>query len=290
MSLSVIPWQVLVVTGAILTSVGQIFNKHQVHKAASFQVQIYKYLSGTVLMTYFWMINNGVLPKIWWLLLIYGISIGFIVVLYTKASRYSLSKSVVTMPISQILGVGLAAGILKEWQIFKISSMAGKQMLLALLLVPVILYLFYEKTKSVKQWSILIWIVIVWLALVKVFQKHILTNIEPIQLIAFQYWGSLLMALIGSKVRGHKLYLGKRFALTGLIQGVFTSTAVFLYFSGLKQSTVSQTTLLRMPVFLVLTTCFGLFIFKEIKEMTFKKWAGMGLAILMTVLVITANY
>ena len=290
MFLNLIPWQVLIVVGATLTSIGQIFNKYQVHKAASFQVQIYKYLSGSILMTCLWAINGEVLPKFWWLLLIYGMSTGLIIVLYTKASRYSLSKSVIATPISQILGIGLAAIMLNEWQIFNIASISGKKMLLALFLVPVILYLFYEKTKSVKQWSILIWVVIVWSALAKVFQKYVLVNIEPIEFALFQYLGALLIVLIGSKVRGHKLYLGKKFALIGLIQGLFTSVAGFLYFSGLKQATVSQATLLQMPVFLILTTSFGLFIFKEIKEMTFKKWVGINLAILMTILVITANY
>jgi len=290
MSLSAFPWQLLVVSGSILTSIGQIFNKHQVHKAASLQVSTYKYLSGSILITSVWLATNGMLPKSWWIFVLYGMSAGFIVTLYTKASRYSLSKSALMSPVTQIIGIGIAAVVLNEWRVFDLSTSGGVQMALGLSLVPVLMWLFYEKTIEAKQWSTLMWIVIICLSIMRVLQKYFLNTIAPVQLLMFQYWGSLTINLLGLKWRNHKFFIGKRFAVTGLIQGLLTSTAILLYFTGLKKATLSQAGLLRLPVIMTLTILFGLFIFQEFKSMTRKKWLGIGVALVMAVLVVTANH
>jgi len=289
MSLDQLSWQVLVVSGSIMTSIGQIFNKSQVHKAASIQVSTYKYISGFTLITLVWWLTNGVMPKYWWMFMLYGMAAGFVVTIYTKASRHSLSKSALMTPINQVVSIGIAALLLKEWQVFDLLTTNGIQMVIALSLVPVLMWLFHEKTTEAKQWSTLIWIAIGSLSVMRVAQKYFLNSIEPVQLLMLQYLGSLLVNLLGLAWKGHKFYIGKRFAITGLIQGLITSTAILLYFTGLQMSTVAQVALLRLPILMILTTSFGLLIFKEIKTMSQKKWLGIGVALAMAILVVTAN-
>ena len=72
MSLDTTPWHVVILLSSILTSIGQIFNKYQVHKATSLQVTLYKYLSSAGLISVIWLITDGVLPKLWWLFILYG--------------------------------------------------------------------------------------------------------------------------------------------------------------------------------------------------------------------------
>lgn len=290
MSLGTVPWQVLIIVGVTLTSIGQAINKYQAHKASSLQASLYKTIISVALTTFYWKISNNVLPELWIWFLLYGLVAGVIVILNTMASRHNLSKTVLVSPAAQVFGIGVAALVLKEWQVFNLSSGSGRQMTLALILVPMMMYFFYERQAKEIRWSKLVLIVMVLLSINKLFAKYVLDHFEPIQLIMIQYWGALLVILGGNKAKKYRLYIDKKFALTGLIQGSFSSTATFLYYSGLKKSTISQVSLLQIPIYLTLTVLFGFFIFKEIKDMTTKKWLGMGVALLMAILVVTANH
>ena len=130
----------------------------------------------------------------------------------------------------------------------------------------------------------------IYLAAQKIFAKYFLNQVEPLQMLLFQYIGAVMVVSGGLKLKKHKFFVGKNFALTGLTQGLFTSTGVWLYYVGLQKSTISQTVLLRMPIFIILTTLAGLYVFKEVKNMTLKKWLGMGVALVIAVLVMTANH
>ncbi len=58
MSLSLVPWQVIITAATIFSSIGQIFNKYQVNRAASLQVTIYKYLSSLVVASSLWLVSG----------------------------------------------------------------------------------------------------------------------------------------------------------------------------------------------------------------------------------------
>jgi len=290
MSLGSFPWQVLIVIGVVLVSIGQVISKYQVHRAASLQVLVYKYLASVVLIWFLWKLSDYSLPSQWWMFIGYGMITGFNVVLYTLASRISLSKTTMTAPVNQILGILFAAILLNEWRLFNLHSQGGIQLMTALFLVPLLFYLLHEKIgKTSEKWTIYMTIYVIAVAGLRVLAKIFLYSVEPIQLLSLQYIGSLVIIILGIKWRQHKFYIGKKFAVLGLTQGVFNSLGILLFLSALKQSSVTQTSLLRMPLFIVLTTSAGLLGFKEIKDMTRKKWLGMLVALGITVLMLTAN-
>lgn len=287
MSFELIPWQTIIIWGTLFTSFGQIFNKYQVSRATSLQVNFYKYSFSLILALIFWKLSGLVWPEQWLILLVYGIMGGLSVTLYTKASRYSLSKTVLVIPISQVLEVVMASIIFNEWKRVFVND---HQMILTLMLVPMLVWLFYEKGGDSKKWSLLIIVIIIYLAGLNLFAKHYLNQVEPLQLLLLQYIGSVLVISFGLQVKKNKFYLGGKFALMGFLQSIFTMTGVWLYYVGLQKTTISQTTLLRMPIFLIMTTLFGLFIFREVKSMTVKKWLGVMVALVIAVLAMTINH
>lgn len=280
-----IPWQAIILFATLLTSVGQIFNKYQVDRAASLQVNLYKYSFSLGLVYIVWQVSGLGWPNQWPMLLVYGVLAGYSVTLYTKASRHSLSKTVLATPASQVLEVLLASLILHEWQLFVNNPL----MLVALFLVPVLIWLFFETDVKSKKWSTLMLLVMVYSAGLNLFAKYSLDKVDPLQLLLLQYLGCVLGVSLGMKVKKHRFYLGKKFALTSLAQSGISSTGVWLYYVGLQKATISQTTLLRMPVFLLFTTFFGLYLFREVKTMSIKKWLGVGVAFLIALIVITTK-
>ncbi len=290
MSLGSLSWQALIVIGVILVSIGQVISKYQVHRAASLQVLVYKYLASVGFIWFLWKLSDYGLPSQWWVFIGYGMITGFNVVLYTLASRISLSKTTMTSPVNQILGIFFAAILLNEWRFFNLNSQGGIQLMTALLLVPLLFYLLHEKAgKTSKKWTIYMTIYVIAVAGLRVLAKIFLYSVEPAQLLLLQYVGSLVIIILGIKWRQHKFYIGKKFAVLGLMQGLFNSLGILLFLLALKQSSVTQTSMLRMPLFIVLTTSAGLLGFKEIKDMTRKKWLGMLVALGITALMLTAN-
>jgi hypothetical protein len=286
MSFAAIPWQVIILVATLLTSLGQIFNKHQVNQAASLQVNFYKYSFSLGLVFFYWKLSQLGWPSQWLILLFYGFLTGLSVTLYTKASRHSLSKTVLATPASQVLEIVLAGIIFSEWQLFA----KAPQLMLGLVLVPILVWLFYEKNLKSKKWSVLILGLIFYMASLNLFAKYSLKQVEPLQLLLVQYIGCVLAVGLGVKVKEHKFYLGRQFAVIAFGQSMFSSVGTWLYYVGLKKATIAQTTLLRMPVFLLLTTLFGLYIFKEVKSMTTKKWLGVVVAFGIALIVVTAKH
>lgn len=75
MSLSGLSWQMLIIIGSILTSVGLAFNKYQSHRGSVFQLQLYKYLAASAWISFWWWRLNLGLPRQWPLFLIYGCTV-----------------------------------------------------------------------------------------------------------------------------------------------------------------------------------------------------------------------
>jgi len=290
MSLGNLSWQVLIILGSSLTALGQIFNKYQVHRGASLQVHFYKYLASVPLITWLWWRSGLGWPENWLIFWFYGMLGGISVVLWAKAIRFNLSQTNLLTPAVSLLSIALAAILLQEWQLFNIYSVSGRKIILALLLLPVLFYCFYDKKDvKVKEWSILAWLPILFVASSRTFLKHFLGQVEPLQIQFLQYWGSIAVVIGGLKWKKHKFYLGKTFAIRGWLQGLIAGVGLLLYYMGLQQASVTQTSLLRQVVMLTITISAGLFVWQEIKDMSRKKWMGLAVAVVMMILVATTT-
>jgi len=232
----------------------------------------------------------GQVPGNWWMFYLHGMAVAIAVAVYTKALRISMSQTILTDPIGQLLGVVLALIVLSEWQLF-ITGIGGIKLLMALLLMPLTFWLFYEpKSVHSKQWIKLILIFVMSMAVFKVLVKIFVNTAPAVTVLFFQYFGSMTISWMGILTKKRAIWIDKQFAIKGFIQGIVGSSAILLLYTALKLATVTQTTLLRTPLIVILGTLSGLLGFKEIKHMTIKKWMGAGLALLITILVLTANY
>ncbi len=282
-------WQILAIIAILFTISSQAFNKYQIHRGSGLQVTFYKYLSAVLFVSLIWKVGSNTWPSLWWIIILYGMVSGLVITVYTKASKHSLSKTILASPASQLVSIALAAILFKEWQLFDYRLISGKQMILALLLMPVVIYLFYEKTKESKQWTWLMSIFIFWWGTGRVFQKYFLASVDAMQLTMLQYWGCLLAIFIATRIRKVNLQVTKKFAITGLIHGIVASLGVLIFYFALQKTEVTRISLFRQPIFTLIATIIGLWGFKEIKIMSVKKWLGMIVALIMTGLVLMAS-
>jgi len=289
MSLSQIPWQVLIILSGLLTTVSISINKHQARRVSALQVLGYKYLVNLLVIGTLWWTFNRQVPGNWWMFYLYGMVVAVAVAVYTKALRISMSQTVLTDPIGQLMGIVLALIVLSEWQLF-VSGIGGIKLLTALLLMPLTFWLFYEpKSVHSKQWIKLILIFVMSVAVFKVVVKIFVNSAPPVTVLFFQYFGSMTISWAGILIKKRAIWIDRQFAITGFIQGIAGSLAILFLYTALKLTTVTQTTLLRTPLIVILGTLSGLLGFKEIKNMTRKKWLGTGVAGIIMILVLAAN-
>jgi len=289
MSLSQIPWQVLIILSGLLTTVSISINKHQARRVSALQVLGYKYLINWLVIGTLWWIFNSQVPGNWWMFYLYGMVVAMAVAVYTKALRISMSQTVLTDPIGQLMGIVLALIVLSEWQLFA-AGIGGIKLLTALLLMPLTFWLFYEpKSAHSKQWIKLILIFVMCMAVFKVVVKIFVNSAPAVTVLFFQYFGSMTISWVGILTKKRAVWIDKQFAITGFIQGIAGSLAILFLYTALKLATVTQTTLLRTPLIVILGTLSGLLGFKEIKNMTRKKWLGTGVAGIIMILVLAAN-
>ncbi|MFC1627166.1 GRP family sugar transporter [Patescibacteria group bacterium] len=289
MSLTSIPWQILIVLGALLTTVSLTLNKYQAHRGSAIQTQSVKYFGCFVWMTIWWTITSRQIPSDWWIYSIYGMFVTLSLVAYTKAQRISMSQTSLMEPVGQLLGILLAAIVINEWRLF--TGQSGFQLLLALLLMPVLLWTLYEyKSVHSKKWLQLVLIFLIMLAVFKVVVKLFLNSAQAVEVLMFQYLGAFIAGVGGVLFKKQQKLFNRKFILRGIMQGWIGSSGILLMYTAIKLTTVTQTTLLRTPLILVLKTMSGLLLFKEMKKMTKKKWLGVGVALVITFLVITASH
>lgn len=282
-------WQALTILSVTLHSFGSTLGKYQVHKGSAFQVLAYKYLIASLIVSTVWLFTVGTLPDTWWLIYLYGIAVGTTVAFYTAAIRHSLSKSVLTLPIKRFLGITWSSIFLSEFLLFDVTKNTGRLMLLGLFLMLLASWLFYEKSDGVRRWNKLIWINIFLGSLVPVAAKILLEIAEPVTVLMLQYFGSLTASVGFCIIRSHRFYLGKRFAVIGFTHGVTNSVASLMWFTALSMVTVTEIVLLRTPLYMILTTLAGLYVYRERKSLTPRKIAGMIVALLLMIVVLLVS-
>lgn len=279
--LSNIPWQSLVLVQMLLTTISFALGKYQIHRGSSFQGLIYKYIASTGLVSSVWWLIDGQLPLRWWLLFIFGFAGAISVAARTAAFRHSLSQTVLTSPIQKLLAIIWAGVILGEFALFNLAFSQGRLIVLGMIIAVLLLFLFYEPTTEARRWQQLMSFSIIYGSFTPVVTKLFLPSSTPVSILMMFYWGSLTSTLLVAWFRSRRLFIDRRFALTGLIQGLIGASGVLLWFTALDRATVTEVGLLQLPLFTLLTTGVGLFWFKERKALTKKKIAGMILALVL---------
>lgn len=288
MSLTNLPWQVLLLIGVLFNGLASLLNKYQSHRGSALQVQTCKYIGSFSWMLVWWLAMSRNISTDWWKYIAYGMVIGVNVVLYTKAQRISMSQTSLVEPVGQLLGIFLAAVLLREWTLF--AGQSGIYLIFALLLMPLVFWLFYEyQTVHSRKWLKLVSAMLVLLAFFKVITKHFLNSAEAIDILVFQYIGSFLAVSGGVLLKNQHRLIKKKFALRGFVQGLIGSSSGLMLYMGVKAATVTQTTLFRTPLVIVIKTMVGLLVFREIAKMTKKKWLGVVVALIIMLLVMVAG-
>ncbi len=287
--LSNVSWQVLVLISVVINSMGSGFTKFQVKRAGAFQVLLYKYIGSSLLITLIWALTDGYLPKSWWMAYLFGLIGGVNVALFTAAVRHSLSKSFFTVPIVKLGSIVWAAFLLNEYRLFDFSIFEGKLLILGTLLIPLIFWSFYEKSNAGKRWQKLIFLRVFFASLVPVLAKLFMEHMAPASMLMVSYWGSLTTAVGLTLIRSQKLYIDRKFALTGLAHGIINSLGIYLWLLALSLTEVTQVTLLRFPLTILGASSLGLFLFKEKQNLTKRKIFGMVVAAMLVGIVLLIN-
>lgn len=279
-------WQSFVLISLVLNTLGYGIDKYQVSRGGAFQVLIYKYLAATTLMTLAWWLLNLPLPRWWWLIFIVGfvgtVNIGAI----TAAIRHSLSKTVMTIPLRRVMTLTFSGIILGEFFLFDPKEIQGQLLILALILMLVIFGLFYEKDAAIKRWNRLIWISIFYGAFFPIIFKLFLNYDSPVAVLMCSYWGSLTSAVLITRARSHKLYLGRQFAWVGLTHGTVNSLGVLAWSYALALATVTEVTIFRDPVLVVLSTLVGLIVYGERKQLRGRRLWAMALSAIVLIMLL----
>ena len=288
MFLTSIPWPILAILGAVLTSLSLALNKRQAAHASALQVRTYYHFFAALIIGIFWALTAKSIPDYWPLYFLFGMGAAVMVVMLTMAQRISMSQTSLTEPVGQLFGIVLAAIIFSEWRLFITNQ--GYQLIAALILVPLLFWLLYEKSENIKKWFKLSFAYLSALAVFTIIAKKFVgTADNPAAILAFQYFGSLTITGFGVLLKKQKFYLGGKFALNGLVQAAIGSFGILFFYASLKLASITQTTLIRSPLLLLLTTLIGLVGFKEAKQMTLKKWLGVGVALVIILLVLTSE-
>ena len=289
MSFAAIPWQVLILISSIITSLSVTINKFQSHRGSALQVLGSKYIGSLSWMIFWWGVLSRQVPSNWWMFYLYGFLVAGNLIIYTKAQRINMSFTALADPAGQIAGVLLAAGILNEWKLF--LGLSGLKMTLALLLMPLMFWLFYDyRSIKSKKWLKLILLSLTTSAIFKVIVKTFVDSSQAVEVLMFQYAGSLTACLLGLAIKNQFKLIKRKFVFSGVAHGFIGSSGILMLYTAIKFSTVSQTTLLRTPLMLALQIFAGLVLFKEKNEMTLKKWLGVVVAFGIALIVVTAKY
>lgn len=289
MSLSLVPWQVLIVVSSLLTTIGLNLNKYQSHKGSALQTQASKYLGSFTWVLMWWLIISRSISGNWWIYYLYGMAVATSVVIYTKAQRINMSLTSMVEPVGHLTGIIAVVVLLSEWKLFVGHN--GYGLIVALALIPVMFWLFIEpKSEKSKTWLKLVIFYLLSLTVFKVLVKIFLYQANAVEILVFQYLGSLTAATLGVLIKKQRASLRFKFVVRGVLQGWIASSGIILLYTAIKYSSVSQTTLLKLPLILVLKIVSGMLIFKEIQKMSLKKWLGTILAGVIALLVIITSY
>lgn len=285
-------WQIWVLISGVLTGLGQMIGKSQIHKISASQMGIIRDAVGLVVAVAIWIymgsVNGG------WPMLV-GVANGAMVAvgvaLYFVAVRSSFSgASVFGYLISQILIVASSAFIFGEWVYFDPATIQGIGNIVVLILTILSMLLFTQSIKIGKKWFGLL----VLSALINVGGNLVAKSIVsgPTNVWAYflsEQLGLTLAGVIILLLGKQNLKIGWANARIGALQGIVAILGPIIYLNILSVEPLSLASLVRRIASILVTSVSGLWWYQEGKYLGKRGWMGMVLGLMAFAIVMYVN-
>lgn len=254
----------------VLTGLGQMIGKSQIHKISAIQMGLIRDLTGlfvaVAVWVYFGMPYGG-------FNMIFGVMNGAMiavgVALYFMAVRTSFSgASVFGYLISQVLIVTSSVLIFGEWIYFDPSTIRGIGNIVVLILTIVSMLMYAKSLGSTGKWMGLIILSAVINVVGNLVAKHFVAG----EMNVWSYFlseqiGLTLAGIVFLKVRDQDLMIDIKELKIGVAQGLVVITGPIIYLNILSSEPLSLASLVRRIAAIMVTSASGLFWYKEGKTL-----------------------
>lgn len=285
-------WQLWVFLSGLLTGLGQMIGKSQIHKISAVQMGLIRDFTGLVVAVsvwvYFGMPSGGYN-------MIFGIMNGAMVAvgvaLYFMAVRTSFSgTSVFGYLISQVLIVISSAVLFSEWVYFDPSTVRGSGNIAVLVLTVLSMLLYIKSLNTTSKWM---WLLLMS-ALINVIGNLVAKHFVTGQMSVWSYFlseqiGLTLAGFVLLKLRGQELNINKKELRVGIAQGIVSIMGPIIYLNILSTQPLSLASLVRRIAAILVTSISGLLWYNERNKMGIRGVWSLVIGFVAFVLVMLVN-
>lgn len=285
-------WQIWVLLSGVLTGLGQMIGKSQIHKISASQMGIIRDSAGLLVAVVLWIamgsVNGG-----WQMIagVMNGAMVAVGVAIYFVAVRSSFSgASMFGYLISQILIVASSAFIFGEWIYFDPATTRGIGNILVLLLTILSMLFFTQSIKIGKKWFGLIFLSALINMAGNLVAKSIVSG--PTNVWAYflaEQTGLTLAGVAILVIRRQNLRIGWENARVGVLQGIVAILGPIIYLNVLSVEPLSLASLVRRIASIIVTSVAGLWWYKEGKQLGRRGWIGLGMGLVAFLMVMIVN-
>ena len=263
-------WQLWVLLSGVLTGLGQMIGKSQIHKISAIQMGLIRDLTGLFVAVGVWVyfgMPYGGYNMIFGMMNGAMVAVG--VALYFMAVRTSFSgASVFGYLISQVMIVISSAVIFSEWVYFDPSRMRGLGNIAVLVLTVISMLLYMKSLKSTNKWMG----ILILSALINVTGNLVAKHFVSGEMSVWSYFlseqiGLTTAGFILLKLRGQDLRIDKKEMRVGIWQGLVAITGPIIYLNILSTEPLSLASLVRRIAAILVTSISGLFWYREGKTL-----------------------
>ena len=250
-------WQLWVLLSGVLTGLGQMVGKSQIHKISALQLGVLRDLTGLCVAGGVWVYFG--MPLEGWNML-YGVMNGALlavgIALYFMAVRASFSgTSVFGYLISQVLIVIAAAFIFGEWIYFDLSTWRGVGNSVVLILTVVSMLLYVKSLGSTKKWMGLILLSATINVIGNLVAKHFVAG----QMNIWSYFvseqvGLVVGGMVLLKIRSQDLKVGIKEIIVSVVQGLIAILGPIIYLNILSSEPLSLASFVRRISAIIVTS------------------------------------
>ncbi len=285
-------WQIWVLLSGVLTGLGQMIGKSQIHKISASQMGIIRDSAGLIVAVALWVamgsVNGG-----WQMIagVMNGAMVAVGVAIYFVAVRSSFSgASMYGYLISQVLIVASSAFIFGEWVYFDPATTRGIGNIFVLLLTILSMLFYTQSIKIGKKWFGLIFLSALINMAGNLVAKSIVSG--PTNVWAYflaEQTGLTLAGVAILVIRRQNLRIGWENARVGVLQGIVAVMGPIIYLNVLSVEPLSLASLVRRIASIIVTSVAGLWWYKEGKQLGRRGWIGLGMGLVAFLMVMIVN-
>lgn len=276
-------WQLPLFLNIGFGTIRAFLEKKLVAKVAPFMIFFYTVLWSGLVFILFYLTLYQSFPIIYPEMILLGILFTFSYGCYLQAMKINLSQTVIVASFYLIISLALAAFYLSEWRLFDPTTGVGQKTIIGMILTLLSIWMLVgadkKKEKINRKWLFFMVINVVLTGIGTFWSKTFIENHGSLETLISQSLGGLPVLFIINVINREKFKIGKASQVLAILDGLAIVGTTVFFFIALKNGPLAvilpvQTLIITVSIVLV-----GLIIFKEVQNMTKKKFAGMVLGI-----------